>query len=160
VNPIRQLQEDVASRLRATEYMLGIPMVTESLGSTEGVIATAMAKAGLSENPNGKSGVSILILTPFGRSMNNDATSLVALDITVRVSVFESPIVNFGASGIAKPAIDVMWQAVCLLHSWTPGPGRKPARLIRFDSAEDDDGSIAYTADFAFPRSLDRTLFP
>lgn len=159
MNPLRQLQDDVSARLGSTDYLVGIPRFTETLGDVDGAIARALAAAGMSQDPNGKSGVSIVILTPFGKALNNDVAAVVALDVTVRISVFEVPLVNMGDAGIGKPALDVLWQIVSLVHFWTPGPGRKPARLMRFDSDEDDEGRIAYTADFLIPRVFDRTPF-
>lgn len=155
MNPLRDLQDQVAARLTSTNYLADVPLFTEVLGDMTTTVARAIAAAGMSENPNGKSGVSILVLTPFGRGTGEAAKGVVGIEVTVRITVWENPLVNASGDGIRKPGLDVLWQCVSLLHGWRPGLGAKAASLQRFDSDEDDEGRIGYSADFNVPRVFD-----
>jgi len=161
VNPFRLIQEEVTLRLESSDYLGDIPRLIDSLGDIQGSIDRALAKAGLAATPNDKAGLSILILTPSAEIPDQPpASSAMALEITVRVTVFEVPMINNGDAGIRKHPLDVVWQIISVLHGWTPGPGRRPARFLRFDSAEDEQGNIAYAIDFRFPRAFDLKPYP
>lgn len=161
MNPFRLIQDEVTRRLDSSDYLGDIPRLIDSLGDVEGGINKALAKAGMAETPNAKAGLSILILTPSAEIPDQaPARTAITLETTVRVTVFEVPMINHSDAGIGKQPLDVVWQIISVLHAWSPGPGRPAARFLRFDSAEDEQGNIGYAADFRFPRTFDLQPYP
>lgn len=155
-NPFSDLQDAVKTRLSGADYFLDIPIVTEDAGDVETAVATALTRGAVAANaltPT-KVGVAVLIITPRASGVGTTRQHLLS-DTTVRVAVFEQGVVNRSETGIGKPALDVLWQAVSLIQGWRSNAGAVPARLEKFDSDEDPQaGVLSYFADFTFRQSL------
>jgi hypothetical protein len=155
-NPWHDLQDAVKARLAGASYFVDIPIVTEDAGDVETAVTTALARGAVAANPltPTKVGVAILVLTPRASGVETTRTHLLT-DTTVRVAVFEQGVVNRSTTGIQKPALDVLWNLVCLIQGSRSNTGAVPARLATWDSDEDPDaGVLSYFADFEFRQSL------
>jgi hypothetical protein len=144
-NPYSAEQTAFKERLAANATLATIPMFIEDLGDISTKLENALA--GLKGGTTNKNGLSIGLLTPSGRSDNEDAPE--SENDTIRVSVWCKPLINGGTSGFQIHPLTVIYLIRKQLATWDRGPGNKPPKFLTWDSVEDTArGIVNYFADF------------
>ncbi len=156
MNPYSQLQEDVAARLRASSYLANVPVITEQIGDIDAAVEQALAVGGALGNADSKAGLSITVITPSGTRLPEQRGSILLLDVTVRVTIYENGVVNRGESGIGKPPLEVLFAVQAALHGWRMSPGAVAVQCLAFDSTTEPEGT-SYFADFSCHRAINLT---
>lgn len=134
---IYPLQEAIAARLRAHEWLSDVPVITEQQGDIENEIQRAL---GTLEGVNGVAGICIIILTPTGGSRTPTAPGPILDDLNIVVSVVENVLVNQSEQGTQKHAAEVVEFLLRYLHHWVCPNLNAPvvAKSPAFSIAESD----------------------
>lgn len=154
MNPFLQLQADVAARLKEDPWLHELPVLTEAIGDLDSAINEALAKGGVTPDARGQAGLAIVVITPKARGGDEPAPRLAALDVVVRVGVYESGAINRSEAGTGRPALDAVWNVIVQLQGWAMHRGTPPASLVEMDSESDPDGLMMYYVDFRFRRAF------
>lgn len=146
-DPLLVLQAAIATRLSADVWMTPpapakpVAVLTENQGDLESLIAQAV----------GSLGVCATVLTPSGRLDVGDKLGVVLDPADVVIQISEEPLLNRGANGTGKTALEVVVRVMRLLHGWTVPDRRGSRKLARLTLRPDapfrlvsSDGSIEY----------------
>lgn len=151
MNCFVEAQEVIAERLASSAYFADIPIRTEAKGTITEDIAQSLASAGLEENANGKAGIAIVLRTPAFKNLDPDSIGL-ALSLLPVISIYENPLINQGATGINKPALDVVHAVLFLVHGYRKDCG--PPHSITDGDSEENRGIMAYHLTASVPGAI------
>lgn len=146
-NPIALSQEDIVSRLLADEYFADITVLSERtadlLNTIERALKVITAKGG-------KIGVAVVVGAFTADADQPNVPGPAWTNGASRVVVIEHPLMNQGATGTGKAAVDVAARAAQVLHHYLAGgigqtmmvTGKDA--LVKVPDNQLDPGTIAY----------------
>ena len=117
LNPIAQLQEEIAGRLNADDYFSDITVITERQGDIENSIERALR---VLTDKDGKIGIAAMVGVVSGTVESPNLPGPAFTDSGIEVTVFENPTFNNGVTGTGKAAVDVIVRVCQVMHHYTP----------------------------------------
>ena len=138
INLFTDLQERIAGRLMAEDYLAANPAVKVST-EKDGDVGSAIDR-GLKGN-----GLALVVMTPRVARRENLKDGLA---VTVLVGVAENPMVNRGPTGTRKSANDVALVVMSALWDWTPSGAWAPLDFVDRTTDESTVDLVAYAVRF------------
>jgi len=117
-NPIAMFQQDLADRLAADEYFVDITVLTERTADLDNTIARALK---LLTVKGSKIGVAVVVGLFTADADQPNAPGPAYGSAATRVTVFENPLINGGATGTGKAAVDIAARVAQVLHHYLAG---------------------------------------
>jgi len=144
-------QQRIKDRLQSVAYFADLPIVTEEKGTITEDVAQSLAAVAVAENGDNKNGIAIVLRTP--EFTNSDPTKTgMLLMLHPKVSIYENVSINQGATGIGKPALDVLHAVLFMLHGF--GSARIPRHAVTGGQSAEADGIVAYHVDVDVPGAI------
>ena len=117
LNPVNLLQNELRDRLLADPYFADITVLSEREGNISYIIAKGLK---LLTKKDDKIGVAVIVGL-FSADVNNDNVPGPHFDDGATLAtVFENPLLNSGAAGTGKAAVDIAVRAAQILHHYYP----------------------------------------
>lgn len=117
-NPIAMLQQEIADRLAADAYFSDITVLTERTADLDNTISRALK---LVTVKGSKIGVAVVVGLFTGDADHPNAPGPSWSTAATRVTVFEHPMINTGATGTEKAAVDIAARVAQVLHDYLAG---------------------------------------
>jgi hypothetical protein len=117
-NPIALFQQDLADRLAADEYFSDITVLTERTADLDNTIARALK---LLTVKGSKIGVAVVVGLFTADADQPNVPGPTFSNASTRVTVFENPLINGGATGTGKAAVDIAARVAQVLHHYLAG---------------------------------------
>ena len=156
---LTQLQESAAAILAGDAFFspAAPAKAIEVLFERKGDIANRIKVA------LGKLGISVVVITPLAKLAERvPGAAVIPLSVPLVVQVEENVLLNQGANGTGKGALDVCVEVACLLHDQPHGVAAGNPRLNRFALTEvpitlvSDSPTLVYHVNFTAPLVLSR----
>jgi len=164
MNPVFNIQEEIAARLNAESYFSDITIITEREADLETAINKALK---LVATKDGKIGVAVVVGEFFGDVDSENVPGPHFSQSGTAVTIFENPLFNNGDAGTGKAAVDIAVKVAQVLHHYYAG-GIAQTLLVSGKKAVEPLGSLregetAYRVNVQCPLDaeiLDKVLTP
>lgn len=139
-NPLYDLQAAFRAQLAADTTLAQVPTMTEDPADANAAMLIQLYRGALPMTESGKTGVAMLITAPAlaGDPANN--TRVVKGEVTIRISIYEAPILNRAAQGgIGVTALDAVWRVMKAVQGWQMAPPASPPWRVTFVGSDETE---------------------